>query len=485
MPVTATDLLEIPGLALRLLAGDPATPIRWAHSVELADPVPWLEGGELVLTTGLRLPRTVAGQRAYVDRLAEASVAGIGFGIGLGHQRVPGAVTAACAERGLVLLEVPLPTPFLAITQAVADRHAERAGAAVRRTLEHQHRMARYALNAGVTGIVRHLASALTASVVVSDAHHLVLAAAPGDGVALLARAMTELGAGARSTAPTGLSVTDGDAHLMVQSLGVGGARQGLLVVATTHALAHTDQMLLTHAVSLLSLELERPRELVSAHRVLREAVLGILLDGDLDSQAAHRPLRYFGFAPADRLVLLYAPAPAPAPQLAQCLDELPYLLAARDEGVAVLIRAADEEAAVTALTRLDVTVGISGTTAAAGLPAALRAATDAAATAKARRQRVGRYGDQRLTTLLATPAAAHLAEDLLAPLDQHPELRRSLEVFLHHNGVWETASRTLGVHRHTLHHRMNRVAGLTGLDLDSAPDRAALLLALLTHRQT
>ena len=45
------------------------------------------------------------------------------------------------------------------------------------------------------------------------------------------------------------------------------------------------------------------------------------------------------------------------------------------------------------------------------------------------------------------------------------------------------TPSRALGVHRHTLRHRMSRVAELTGLDLESAQDRAALLLALLSRK--
>lgn len=503
MPVTAAEILAMPELGLRLLAGDPQRPIRWAHSIELADPTPWLRGGELVLTTGLRLPRTAPGQRAYVDRLADVGVAGIGFGVGLGHDRVPPALVARCASHGLLLFEVPLPTPFVAIGQALAGRLAEQAGAAVRRALEYQHRMARAALNLGTAGIARNLAAALEAEVVVTDAHHLVLAAAPGDGAALLHRAMAELGPEARSSAPLGLSVAAGDDHLIVQSLGVGGPRQGLLAVSTGRALQHTDQLLLTHAASLLSLELERPRELVEAHRNLRAAVLGILLDGELAAEVAHRPLRYFGFAADDRLVVLFArpapapasrrapsPPPGPAQRVAHCLDDLtgrPYLLAPRDGGIAILVRAGDHEDAVTALEAAEVILGVSGATTAGGLPAALRAATHAAADARTRRRRVARFADQRLTALLGSDAVRsaveHLADDLLAPLADHPELRRSLEVFLQHNGVWETASRTLGVHRHTLRHRVTRVAELTGLDLDSANDRAALLLALLTHR--
>jgi len=60
-------------------------------------------------------------------------------------------------------------------------------------------------------------------------------------------------------------------------------------------------------------------------------------------------------------------------------------------------------------------------------------------------------------------------------------DLLRSLQVFLDHNGSWETAARALGVHRHTLRNRMSRVERLTGLSLDVAHHRVVLYLALAT----
>ena len=53
--ITVQDILEIPGLNLRLLAGQRAVtnPVRWVHITEMTDPTRWLRGGELLLTTGL------------------------------------------------------------------------------------------------------------------------------------------------------------------------------------------------------------------------------------------------------------------------------------------------------------------------------------------------------------------------------------------------------------------------------------------------
>ena len=65
--------------------------VRWVHSTELLDPTPWLRGGELLLTTGLQLSGAKL-QREFVERLAEREIAGLGFGTGFVHKKVPAAV---------------------------------------------------------------------------------------------------------------------------------------------------------------------------------------------------------------------------------------------------------------------------------------------------------------------------------------------------------------------------------------------------------
>ena len=68
-------------LELELAAGERAAgaPIRWVHVSELEDPAPWLSGGELLLSTGMQLLDEDS-QRAYVGRLVEHHLAGLGFG---------------------------------------------------------------------------------------------------------------------------------------------------------------------------------------------------------------------------------------------------------------------------------------------------------------------------------------------------------------------------------------------------------------------
>jgi len=110
-------------LGLELVSGQEAarTHVRWVHSTELTDPTPWLKGGELLLTTGMQLtgPRV---QRELIERLADHHIAGLGFGTGFAHKRLPAALVAAADARAFPLFEVPYELPFIAITERAFAR---------------------------------------------------------------------------------------------------------------------------------------------------------------------------------------------------------------------------------------------------------------------------------------------------------------------------------------------------------------------------
>jgi purine catabolism regulator len=105
-------------LGLELLSGEEAAKahVRWVHSTELLDPTPWLRGGELLLTTGLQLDGAKA-QRELIARLAEHEIAGLGFGTGFAHKRLPAALADEARKRAFPLFEVPYELPFIAITE--------------------------------------------------------------------------------------------------------------------------------------------------------------------------------------------------------------------------------------------------------------------------------------------------------------------------------------------------------------------------------
>jgi purine catabolism regulator len=105
-------------LGLELASGQESADahVRWVHSSELPDPTPWLKGGELLLTTGMQLTGPKL-QRELIDRLADHDIAGLGFGTGFAHKRLPAALVKAARRREFPLFEVPYELPFIAITE--------------------------------------------------------------------------------------------------------------------------------------------------------------------------------------------------------------------------------------------------------------------------------------------------------------------------------------------------------------------------------
>ncbi len=107
-------------LGLELASGHESADghVRWVHSSELHDPTPWLRGGELLLTTGMQLDGPKV-QRELIERLADHDIAGLGFGTGFAHKRVPAALLTAARKRSFPVFEVPYELPFIAITERV------------------------------------------------------------------------------------------------------------------------------------------------------------------------------------------------------------------------------------------------------------------------------------------------------------------------------------------------------------------------------
>jgi purine catabolism regulatory family protein/PucR-like helix-turn-helix protein/diguanylate cyclase with GGDEF domain len=105
-------------LGLELVSGEESAGVhvRWVHSTELLDPTPWLKGGELLLTTGIQLEAPKA-QREFIARLVDHEIAGLGFGTGFNHKRLPAALLTAARKRSFPLFEVPYSLPFIAITE--------------------------------------------------------------------------------------------------------------------------------------------------------------------------------------------------------------------------------------------------------------------------------------------------------------------------------------------------------------------------------
>jgi len=121
--LTVAALVSEPSLHLEVVAGRAALdrPIEAAAVSELAEPGPWLQGGELLLTIGLLLDESDAGCASYVRGLDVAGVRALGLGLGaqLRYRAPPASLVAAAEAVGMPLLAVPDGVPFIAVTKAV------------------------------------------------------------------------------------------------------------------------------------------------------------------------------------------------------------------------------------------------------------------------------------------------------------------------------------------------------------------------------
>jgi purine catabolism regulator len=499
-------------MGLELLSGreGASAPIRWVHASELPDPTPWLSGGELILTTGMQL-ETPAAQRALVERLAAHHVAGLGFGTGFDHDRVPEPLLAEARRLGFPVFEVPYELPFIAITERAFTTLVNQQYEVLQRSIAIHRRLERLLLEErGLEELARAIAATVGGAVAVLDTRGDTLASRSFQRV-LSEDALTFVREeiGRRSVPDT--FVPDhpelGARALVVPVLA--GAREGpqawLVAARDSGALGDVERLALEQAATVVALELMRQRAMRDTERRLAGDVLAEALAGELDDAELAARLRPFGVG-TDAAVLLFAMTDARAGEA-----DLDRLVAASGRGALVATRdgllcavidgheldpvalAGDARAAL-AEQFGDVRAAASRVAGSTTLRRSFheaRFALEASSLAPANgngHARVASYRDlgsfQLLLSLQDDDALRLFCDSVLGPLengggDYGDELLRSLEVFIEQNGQWERAARELFCHRHTLRYRIRRVEELTGRDLASARDRIEFWLAL------
>ncbi|MEU9115820.1 PucR family transcriptional regulator [Streptomyces sp. NPDC048483] len=539
MPHTLASLVNHTALKLTVLAGEDRlnVPVRWAHASELIDPVPYMEGGELLLITALKLDAEDAeASRRYVHRVAQAGVVGLGFAVGVNYEDVPEALVEAARQEGLPLLGVPRRTPFIAISKAVSAAVAADQYRAVTAGFEAQRELTRAALSAeGPAELLARLAAHLDGWAALYDASGSVVAAAPDWAARRAARLADDVGRLRERPAPASsvVSDTDGDDRVELQSLGTGRRARGVLAVGTGAPLGTAERYAVHSAVALLTLTTERSRALQDAEQRLGAAVLKMLLAGEPDHARAVAGRLYGGLLDAPfRMVVAEPVAVDDAPSAPPAANAAPAVLealadamdsAAARTGEAVLavpdgnrliVLVADGGAAAEACAEFaavaearagaqsrprgraargeadggaGLAVGLSAPTGPMSAANAYRQAEQALYVARRRGRALVEHEDVAagsVLPLLADDAVRAFADGLLRALREHDatgrgDLVASLRAWLARHGQWDAAAADLGVHRHTLRYRMRRVEEILGRSLDDADVRMELWLAL------
>jgi len=93
--------------------------VRWVHVGEVPDIAGLLQGGELVLTTGIGMPNEPSHLHRYVHDLAAVAAAGLVIELGRAFDELPAALVEAAEEAGLPLISLKRVVRFVAITEEV------------------------------------------------------------------------------------------------------------------------------------------------------------------------------------------------------------------------------------------------------------------------------------------------------------------------------------------------------------------------------
>ncbi|MFH8463816.1 PucR family transcriptional regulator [Streptomyces sp. NPDC017991] len=486
-PVALAALLAREDLGLRQIAGpsEPATVIHWAHTSEMADPYPYLLGGELLLTAGVHIPEAAGSGTyfdAYVSRIVEAGGAALGFGVAPVHDTVPRALVEACDHYGLPLVEVPPRTTFSGVARAVWQLMAQARHTELRRVTEAQQSLAAAAARPDpVPSVLRQLAQRVGGRAAlyapdggeVASAGRLPGAGAGAEvgaalaGLAAVVRPATEGGSGGPT--PSSASDTVAGVHLAAYALGTG---QGFVLGVAAARRDPGDHTIASVGAVLLSL---LTGEHQSGTGAARSSALVRVLLGAAPEEVA--PLLDAG----GRWVVVHARPDAGAAPDAVAASALGAALGSPlvdvdGDVVRVLVPAGRREP----VAQPGWTCGAS----AAVVPGEWRTgdvqAARALSRARATRADLVRHGDLPGLAGLVPPAeaAAH-ARAVLAPIAGNPALTETLRTWLSLHGSWDRTAVALSVHRNTVRQRVARAAALLDTDLDDPDVRMNLWFAL------
>jgi purine catabolism regulator len=528
--ITLEQLCDRLGGDLRPASPGPIgrNPVTGVHISELADPTPYLEGGELLLTTGIPLAGGSAAIRDYVDRLARKGVTALGLGLGAGTDRLDPELVSACADAALTLLLVPESVPFMHVSRGFWQLvgRSEQADLASRLSL--QTALARAATRDNpAQAIVTSLAQGLggwAAYLPVDGSEETIWPASTRDVVPRLRAESASLNlVGTYSAATFPLNGTDVVEHSIV----VGRRTVGFLAIGAGRGLRKADRQLILTSCMLLSLTAQRAQEASRVDVVLGGAIASLVLAGHVD--AARLAAEHGGLPPLGDVARVLAvrgqgAAGLDSHDLGAIIGSLVSAGAPSGLSPAVLRQR-------TARSMLRASVGdvqllilpepgrpepgrpepsrpepsrpepgrpepgapvdgpgaltVPGAVTTGGFAAALSQPLPLTAVAGA----VGQLAFACRTATTGTVARVDGSADArgtawVEALARHPrgDLSGTVRSYLAHRGHWESAARDLGIHRNSLRHRIAAAAELIGADLTD-PDTAATLWVALRQQ--
>ena len=492
VPLWPSELLADPGLGLEVVAGhaglDRRGPVRWAHISDTPDPTPWLEGGELLLTTGLGVKDSETLQRRLIAGLAARGVVAVGFGTGVTLEAVPPAMVAACDQHGLPLITVPYEVPFLAVTRRVSSHIYEEHFATLRSAVAlHRQVLAAVTGGQGIAAVLGTVGRAMPAATLVAfDFAGAELARHdPSGRLDALDPAALWSACGGTTHASTPATLHDGQAVTRAP-VRIGDELEAVVVAVTDAPLLEHEVLLFEQGLAGVSLELSRRRSVREAQRDRVDELLEETAAGRSSSGLIDRALGRLGVPapPAYRVLAVARPEGATAHQLCLVVEDALLPLGRPVVGhlggtlYAMVPEGGDDAAArvVSAMRSRGWPEPCIGRSRVKRELDALRAALREAHVALLidDPEPVRDVDQLGIGGLLAgirdDLGATDFVDQVLGPVVAHDEresahLVATLRAYLAHGCRPGPAAAELNVHRHTLTYRLDRIRELTGRD--------------------
>ncbi|SNT48055.1 PucR family transcriptional regulator [Rhodococcoides kyotonense] len=484
--VTLRVLMDRTELHLDLVSADAdlTVPVRWIAFTELLDPTPYLNGGELVLTSGKAIPVHDPHETdMYIDRLIAAGAIALGFGVDRVHDEVPRAITAACHRVRLPLISIPSSTSFATIGRAVTEMVAAAERTAVQRPYDAQRRLLACARRPdGTTAVVDELAVLLKGSAALLDPTGNIVHSTPAVDDRFIASARKHVAA----LRPKGLAASAtfdvDELQAALHPVGMNGAPRSYLATGWPEKTRILSRTVVPTALTLTTLLAEQENVARSISTKVHDHVARLVLQSKTDAASAVADVaELLTGSPIDRTRIRVVLAKSEMlDRVSEDLDLSGCYSTSTESEFIVLMPVS------TSYQLLSDTLAATG--AAVGISRDLRF-EDAAVGVEQARRAAGPLGQVRTYDELMRKDVSALVDgelirawsrELLAPLvADSGELVETLRAYLSNHGLAQPTATQLGTHRHTVRSRITKVETLLGLSLGSPEDRSNVLIAL------
>jgi PucR family transcriptional regulator, purine catabolism regulatory protein len=481
----------------RLVAGNGGISriVRTVHILEQPDWLPWVHGGELILTTGINFPTRAEDQRNFIDIPAKLGVAGIILATGRFQSAFPKPMLEIADELGFPLIELPWDVPFVDVSQSISLVLLRQKEAMIERADRLQRQISQAAVFAkSLQDLTDAFSTILKTSIVFTDPQRRILAVSHENPESLWQKLEPD------QSIPQHWQATESNLEPLIAIdrmacavRDAGGFRGALWLMR--HQDSALESRVLVHAATVFAVHLaqQQTRGLIEAR--LNYNVVDALLSGSwaLDNLLQERA-RLLGYNPNQRyrpiLLSLLERTDAPKQVSNAVLGTLEgfrtrELLAGKvatllqDLGCAPLITLSlsrvlllppdDHQKIETLLSRLDLsnTAALVGSSVAS--PEDLKNVVTElqAVSSHARSAGIHRLEQMLIERILETTRTLEttktLLQNIFGILEPHPDLIRTLETLVQTGFHQSKTAKKLGIHLNTLAYRLGRLETLVG----------------------